>query len=501
MNRGILQTLPRHSISHTAECYTEEILSVCESWKLPLNSVPNGTPPPEWYLPVVPSIMSITTDNEAATIRGTLDSGGFRQPCLAHSLQLCLGEVFDHRGIKEPLTAAQDLSTSLRSSPRMDRLLNRACLFVKIPYKRPQSFSRTRWTSMHSMLTTLLHLKSALLVMNDVEDIQEQARKLDWNTIESVAELLQRIDIATSLLGADTKVTISMVIFMIDTLNISLEPQLGDCGQLTELRCSLLNAVEARFGIVMNPQPKKRQPLDPSCPGFHQRRKKRREKEKVEIDRHRHLRNIWSLATLLDPRFKLFNWPSHSGVCLDHIKAIAEDLLEKIIASGEIPTAEPQRMAADVAADPADRQERQRNALTSFLRTAATSTKQISVKQEITNYLSAPPLTPQEVVQKADGSTEERWNDPLKWWASHCDSYPRVAKVARSILGIPATSVSSERVFSKAGLLLSNRRLNLKASRVDELLSLNANWSNPDVLEGAVTTLLEKEREKDAPLH
>jgi len=38
----------------------------------------------------------------------------------------------------------------------------------------------------------------------------------------------------------------------------------------------------------------------------------------------------------------------------------------------------------------------------------------------------------------------------MRWWAQHKPSYPILGTVAQTMLCVPATSVNSERVFSKA---------------------------------------------------
>jgi len=40
---------------------------------------------------------------------------------------------------------------------------------------------------------------------------------------------------------------------------------------------------------------------------------------------------------------------------------------------------------------------------------------------------------------------------PIRWWAQHKPSYLILSSVAQTLLCVPATSVASERVFSKAG--------------------------------------------------
>ena len=59
----------------------------------------------------------------------------------------------------------------------------------------------------------------------------------------------------------------------------------------------------------------------------------------------------------------------------------------------------------------------------------------------------------------------ERTKDPLLWWKHQAHLFPRMALFAKKILCIPATSVPSERVFSKAGELVSLKRSNLKKKK------------------------------------
>ncbi|XP_075891661.1 uncharacterized protein LOC142894282 [Nelusetta ayraudi] len=63
----------------------------------------------------------------------------------------------------------------------------------------------------------------------------------------------------------------------------------------------------------------------------------------------------------------------------------------------------------------------------------------------------------------------------LVWWRDHEQTFPVLSKLAVSYLGITATSVPSERVFSKAGEVLSKKRNRLKGKTVNMLLFLNKN--------------------------
>ena len=59
-------------------------------------------------------------------------------------------------------------------------------------------------------------------------------------------------------------------------------------------------------------------------------------------------------------------------------------------------------------------------------------------------------------------------SNSFNWWSVNKARFPNVAAVARAYLAIPATSVASERMFSKCGLVLSDRR-----SKISPLVPLH----------------------------
>lgn len=62
--------------------------------------------------------------------------------------------------------------------------------------------------------------------------------------------------------------------------------------------------------------------------------------------------------------------------------------------------------------------------------------------------------------------------NPLLWWKKNSAVYPSLAKVAEKFLGVVATSVPSERLFSKAGQTVSQQRNRLKGKLLSKLLFL-----------------------------
>lgn len=80
-----------------------------------------------------------------------------------------------------------------------------------------------------------------------------------------------------------------------------------------------------------------------------------------------------------------------------------------------------------------------------------------------------------EVQRFLDCEKISRKDDPLKWWKENKHIFPHLALVAQERLSAIATSVPCERLFSKAGLMISDRRSRLSSKKTKMLLFLNSN--------------------------
>lgn len=78
-----------------------------------------------------------------------------------------------------------------------------------------------------------------------------------------------------------------------------------------------------------------------------------------------------------------------------------------------------------------------------------------------------------EIQRYLEEPIQNRTCDPLQWLADNSYNYPYLSQLARKRLCCLGTSVPCERVFSKAGLLVTDRRCSLSKQKVDMLLYLN----------------------------
>lgn len=80
-----------------------------------------------------------------------------------------------------------------------------------------------------------------------------------------------------------------------------------------------------------------------------------------------------------------------------------------------------------------------------------------------------------EVCQYIAEKTPTKETQPLQWWSMNEHRFPKLSLLAKNYLCIPATSTPSERLFSKAGNVITKKRNCLKPKTVDAILFLNGN--------------------------
>ena len=73
-----------------------------------------------------------------------------------------------------------------------------------------------------------------------------------------------------------------------------------------------------------------------------------------------------------------------------------------------------------------------------------------------------------------DGKKE--FSNPLLWWKSRVVDYPILSALARQELAIPATSASSERLFSVAGQIVTKKRNRFSGEIVEFFVWLHNYW-------------------------
>ena len=67
---------------------------------------------------------------------------------------------------------------------------------------------------------------------------------------------------------------------------------------------------------------------------------------------------------------------------------------------------------------------------------------------------------------------------PLQFWKNHANKFPLLSRYTRSLLSMPATTVSVEREFSAAGWILNKQRSHLQPNKLENILLVRSKEKN-----------------------
>ncbi|KAK3229470.1 hypothetical protein Dsin_001351 [Dipteronia sinensis] len=81
------------------------------------------------------------------------------------------------------------------------------------------------------------------------------------------------------------------------------------------------------------------------------------------------------------------------------------------------------------------------------------------------------------LLETAGGRQDIQKFDLPLWWKNHSNRYPVLSQLARDVLIIPMSTVSSEQAFSTSGRIIDPRRTTLTPEMV-EVLTCFRNWEH-----------------------
>jgi zinc finger BED domain-containing protein 1 (E3 SUMO-protein ligase ZBED1) len=249
---------------------------------------------------------------------------------------------------------------------------------------------------------------------------------IDYTGIFQFVEILKPFKDVTMKLSADKEVTISKVIPCLDSIFDHLKKRSN-----SPLAKSLLTEFNSRFGNFYSNE-------------------------------------LYSIATVLDPRFKGLLHISTGQ--LDFVKILLSDKFSYLLNSG-IETAAP----ATSHSIPSDKDvfrtlpdfEANIRRKQILAQTTNVNANESPLENELNRYLAEPYID----ITKC----------PLGWWGKEGSRFPLLLRCAKHILCIPATETSSERCFSTAGNVLTDVRSSLSNEHTEALVFLKENISILDM--------------------
>lgn len=414
--------------SHTAAVLASELKDILTEWNL------------------TNKVNFAVSDNASAIVKAMEDILKLRHyGCYAHKLNLIVQNAVAL--MEETINKVKKIVAHYRRSAiAMDKLLKyQSSQGVKTPKRLKQEVS-TRWNSIFYMLERFTELeetiKSTMALLD--KDLPIISRE-EWQDCKDLCILLKPFEEMTILVSGDKYMTGSSVIVVTRCLvNVCKKIKESDqyinfCESVKEVLRQLEQGVNDRFKNVEHS-------------------------------------NTFALCTLLDPRYKtsVFSDPFAAKKAKENLVKNVTDLIRK----------------STTAVTPTTPVNVDNAAIDIPCSSSATFIKAWDVFKEILSDQN-----PQEKINPLSRAIKEvdtyladdvlplkdesgKCNCQLQWWIKHKHVYPNLAKIVKTKCNVIATSVPCERLFSKSGQLISDRRSALTTQKVEMLMFLNANMKN-----------------------
>ncbi|XP_072375369.1 E3 SUMO-protein ligase ZBED1-like [Diabrotica undecimpunctata] len=351
--------------------------------------------------------------------------------CYAHTINLI---------IQDGLKIVSPVVTKIRTLVAHFKRSTNACYKLievqrqvgKNPKKLIQDVT-TRWNSTFYMLDRVLELEyevrttMALLNVNNLPIISIG----EWQLLQQLRMCLKPMEEVTKIISGEKYVTLSSVIILTKGLeNIYINMKNEDLLPLIQsLVEQVLKGLSDRLGDLENSQ-------------------------------------TLLVSSFIDPRFK------NVGFTSDHVAERAKQLVIKLVTRKISQSASKSKETKQFLSTSTDDNTENRSAgqpsvWGHFEKKAATFSSKTIVPATSRAII--------EVQRYLEEDLADRNEDPLQWWRDHSYNYPHLSKVVIEKFGTVATSVPCERIFSKSGQLISERRSRLSVNKVEKLMFLNAN--------------------------
>lgn len=373
----------------------------------------------DWGLPQGIPVFVIT-DNARNFLGAVSRTPWLSINCFAHTLQLCIQSAKKETPKFEELCskARAIVGHYKRSSQARSRLREAQVNMGLEPLEVIQDVC-TRWNSEYEMMCRLLKLRQAISVDLSGQDTIENLTCSEWRLMAAVMSVLKCVEEATRESCSEKHPTLSQVIPLVHCMQILLSRQCQNGGEEAAFAGNLLRSMKSRF---------------------------------VDIK----MQSAHALSTLLDPRFKAVCYTEASEK--QWLKNHLYSAVEKVLPPDSGKEADASCTPAPVISDVWD----------VFGALASTSSSQASTRQqpqeEVEDYLRMPVIP--------------RSENPYLWWKNTGKSrYPVLSRIALMYLSIPATQVSSERLFSASGNVVTCRRQLLLPEHVEQLVFIQSNSS------------------------
>jgi len=364
--------------------------------------------------------------------------------CALHTMALCVKAIFQLEiltiKVQVCMFKCREIANYVSRSEKNKNDLKAACKEVDIGFILPKKPIETRWNSAEANVASVLRLMPAL------QHLATQDASLEWadrvpnaaevKVLQSLIEILSQIKIASKRWEGEKDPTIHAII-----------PELYNIKDILEKKANARERYVSTFAKQLKKLILERFP-------------------KWGTDNL-----LTSMGHYLDPEFQgliLKQFPGAFIRTRNEIKRVAAKY------EGQVYVPPVQQIARTNSDDNDNLTAAQRLKLAQ----AAIAIDDTGTDGNSDGIMSSIDVE----LDKYEAMKINHCSNILLFWRDNQGVFPLLSKVAREILGIPASSASSERVFSVGSLVCTAKRNSLRPDKVSDLMLLRLNSSTVESL-------------------
>lgn len=363
-------------------------------------------------------IVTVVTDNGANVVAAVNKTFGKSRhtPCFAHTINLVTTHTVGQQYIKPIISKVKEIVKWVKNSVINSDQLRKKQAEAGVPEGKFKTLIldvATRWNSVFFMIRRFIEMVSFLspILLNDIT-APSMPTAIEMDILRQLLELLQPLEFVTKESSGENYITISKVIPMISCLLKQLDQIQPRFDVLSDIKDMLHAEIVRRFGLIEQVKP-------------------------------------IAIATILEPRFKNlhFSDPVACSSAMAELRRLSKPDISSSESEGEVTTSLVNEESYDFWAHHKMLAHGQKKKKSSSF-----------TNDELSLYLSNP-VSPLK-------------SNPLELWDDMKTVFPMLYKQSRVSFTMVATSVPSERLFSKAGGVMTKTINRLTGSRLDEILLL-----------------------------
>jgi len=373
-------------------------------------------------------IVTIVSDN-GANIKHAINNHllKYHHPCVAHTLNLSVNEsINQNTEFLRVLKICRAIVGHFKHSNLATEKLKEFQKQMGLPELKVKQDVSTRWNSTLNMIERLIQIKNPLsAAISSLRRAPNCLTSNEWDIITDCAPILKPFESLTIELSGEKYPTLSLVIPLVRGLQYTVRKVRPETDAGILLQSSLLDSVSRRLGSL--------------------------EKNKIV-----------SKSTLLDPKLKKTAFGLE-----DNANNAQQWLVDELTSIISINNGANDNNIGNINETP-----------TSLTSTGCSYSLWDHFDQKVTEVRSVicPNVSATLMMrQYLELPHLPREKNSLDFWKQHKMILPELYKLQQKYLCIPATSVPSERVFSKAGLLTNDRRNRLSPKNLNYIIFLNSN--------------------------